>query len=155
MNDDQGTQRTPIAVGSDHAGYPLKQALVDALECEGYETRDFGSYTDDVVDYPDIARAVAEAVAGGQFDKGILICGTGIGSTITANKVRGIRAASCSDEYSARMARAHNNANILGLGGRVIGPGLAVDVARAFLETEFEWGSRHERRVEKIEPQER
>jgi len=154
MNNDEGTRLKLVAVGSDHAGYALKQAVVDALEADGYETHDFGSYADDVVDYPDIARAVAEAVAGGRFEVGIVICGTGIGSTIAANKVRGIRAAACSEPYSARMARSHVDANILGLGGRVLGPGLAVDVARTFLETEFESGSRHERRVDKIEPPE-
>ncbi|MGC8863872.1 MAG: ribose 5-phosphate isomerase B [Armatimonadota bacterium] len=144
-----------IALGSDHAGFSLKEQLKELLEAEGYHPQDFGTFSLDSVDYPDIAREVSEAVAAGRFDRGILICGTGIGVTITANKVPGIRAAACSDTYSARMARAHNNANVLGMGGRVVGPGLALDIARAFLETDFEFGSRHEKRVEKINAMDR
>jgi len=144
-----------IALGSDHAGFPLKETLKQLLESEGYHPQDFGTFSTDSVDYPDIAREVSEAVASGRFDRGILVCGTGIGMTITANKVPGIRAAACSDTYSARMARAHNNANVLGIGGRVVGPGLALDIARAFLETDFEFGTRHEKRVEKINAMDR
>jgi ribose 5-phosphate isomerase B len=150
MEDNSTTARSSIAVGSDHAGYPLKEALVEALRAEGYELEDFGAFSLDPVDYPDVARDVAKAVASGRFHKGIVICGTGIGVTITANKVAGIRAAACSEPYSARMARAHNDANILGMGARVVGPGLALEIAKAFLETGFEHGSRHERRVDKI-----
>ncbi|MCX8053068.1 MAG: ribose 5-phosphate isomerase B [Armatimonadetes bacterium] len=139
-----------IALGSDHAGFPLKEALKELLESEGYHPQDFGTFSPDPVDYPDIARAVAEAVVDGRFETGILICGTGVGMSIAANKVRGIRAAACSDTYSARMARAHNNANVLTMGSRVVGPGLALDIAKAFLQTEFEVGSRHLRRIEKI-----
>ncbi len=138
-----------IAVGSDHAGYPLKEAIVEALRAEGHDPQDFGAFSLEPVDYPDIAREVAEAVAAGRLERAILICGTGIGMTITANKVPGIRAAACSEPYSARMARAHNNANVLGMGARVVGPGLAAEIAKAFLETDFE-GGRHARRVDKI-----
>jgi len=143
-------RRITIALGSDHAGFPLKESLKELLEAEGYHPQDFGTFSLESVDYPDIAREVAEAVAAGQFERAILICGTGIGMSITANKVPGIRAAACSECYSARMARAHNNANVLGIGGRVVGPGLALDIAKAFLETQFEYGSRHEKRVDKI-----
>lgn len=150
MNEDQQGRKLTIAIGSDHAGYPLKEALVEELRAEGYDVQDFGAFSLESVDYPDIAREVAEAVASGRFDRGILVCGTGIGMTIAANKVKGIRAAACSEPYSARMMRAHNNANVLGIGARVVGPGLATAIAVAFLETEFESGTRHERRVEKI-----
>lgn len=139
-----------VAIGSDHAGFALKQELVGALRGEGYEVEDFGVSSTDPVDYPDIARGVAEAVAQGRFPRAILVCGTGIGVTITANKVRGIRAAACSEPYSAMMSRLHNNANVLGMGARVVGVGLALEIARAFLNTGFEFGSRHERRVDKI-----
>jgi len=139
-----------IAIGSDHAGFALKESLVAGLKAEGYELHDFGTHSPDPVDYPDFGKAVAEAVASGRFERGILICGTGVGITIAANKVKGIRAGACSDTYSARMARAHNNANIIGMGGRVVGPGLALEIAKAFLETEFEGGERHSRRVDKI-----
>jgi ribose 5-phosphate isomerase B len=139
-----------VAIGADHAGYMLKEEVANALRDDGYEIEDFGTYSIQPVDYPDIAVQVATAVAAGRFDRAILICGTGIGMTITANKIKGIRAAAASDTYSARMARAHNNANVLGMGGRVVGPGLAHEIARAFLETQFEGGSRHERRVNKM-----
>jgi ribose 5-phosphate isomerase B len=138
-----------LAIGSDHAGYPLKEELANTLREDGYDVEDLGTYSLESCDYPDIAQAVAVEVAAGRFDRGILICGTGIGVTITANKVKGIRAAAVSDTYSARMARAHNNANVLGMGARVVGPGLAHEIATAFLGTEFE-GGRHERRVNKI-----
>lgn len=150
MIGDQSGRDVALAIGSDHAGYPLKEALVKALKAEGYDPKDFGVFSTEPVDYPDIAREVAEAVAAGRFEKGILICGTGIGVSIAANKVAGIRAAACSEPYSAKMARAHNDANVLAMGARVVGPGLAVEIAKAFLETNFEVGSRHERRVEKI-----
>lgn len=141
---------SPVAIGSDHAGYPLKETLAEDLRAAGYEVHDMGTYSLESVDYPDVAVHLAETVASGWPDRGILICGTGIGMCITANKVPGIRAAACSEAYSAMMARRHNNANILCMGGRVVGPGLALEIAKIFLETEFEFGSRHERRVEKI-----
>lgn len=150
MSEKDIARKLRVAIGSDHAGYPLKEEVANALRDNGYDVEDLGTYSLESVDYPDIAVAVATEVAAGRFDRGILICGTGIGMTITANKVKGIRAGAVSDTYSARMARAHNNANVLGMGGRVVGPGLAHDIAKAFLDTEFEGGSRHERRVNKI-----
>ena len=146
----QGRDGMRIAIGSDHAGFPLKRVLIQFLEEQGLAYQDFGATSEASVDYPDYGRAVARAVAQGQFDRGILICGTGIGMSIVANKVRGIRAALCHEPYSARMSRLHNNANVLVLGGRIIGPEMAREVTRVFLETEFE-GGRHQRRVEKIE----
>ncbi len=150
MSQNNTANNITVAIGSDHAGYPLKAELVEELRSQGFEVEDFGAFSTESVDYPDVAREVAEAVAQGRFTRGILVCGTGIGVTITANKVKGIRAGACSEPYSAMMARRHNNANILGIGARVVGVGLAVEIAKAFLETEFEFGSRHERRVDKI-----
>lgn len=138
-----------IAVASDHGGFKLKKEVLKYLQETGIEYKDFGTYSDESVDYPDIAKPVAEAVAKGEFDLGVLCCGTGIGVSIAANKVAGIRAALCHDTYSARMAREHNNANIITMGERVIGPGLARDILASFLNAEFS-GGRHARRVEKI-----
>lgn len=139
-----------IAIGSDHGGYDLKTVIIDYLESEGYKYKDFGtSSADSPVDYPDFALEIALAVKSGKFQKGIIICGTGIGVSIAANKVPGIRAALCTDAYMARMSREHNNANVLALGGRVLGSGLAVDIVKTWLETEPE-GGRHKIRVEKI-----
>lgn len=138
-----------VAIGSDHGGFRLKEEIIKLLQEEGLSFRDFGTHTPESCDYPDIAFAVATAVARGEYDRGILLCGTGIGMAIAANKVRGIRAALCHDPFSARMAREHNNANILTLGERVIGPGLAREIVRVWLKTEFA-GERHARRVDKI-----
>lgn len=138
-----------IAMGSDHGGFALKQTLMDHLRQAGVEVRDFGVFSAESADYPDIAIEAAEAVARGECEKGVLICGTGIGVSIAANKVRGIRAALCHDVFSARMSREHNNANILTLGERVIGPGLAALILDEWLAAEF-IGGRHGRRVEKI-----
>ncbi len=138
-----------IAIGADHAGRGLKEIILSFLREAGYSVEDMGTYGDESVDYPDYALRVAQAVATGAADLGVLICGTGIGMSIAANKVRGIRAAVATDCYMARMAREHNDANILCLGGRVVGPGLAVEIVRAFLESRFA-GGRHARRVEKI-----
>lgn len=138
-----------IAIGCDHGGYPLKEELRAYLEASGYEVRDFGSFTPEKVDYPDIALPVAEAVAAGSCEKAILICGTGLGMSIAANKVKGIRAACCSDCYSAKLTREHNDANILCLGGRVLGIGLAKMMVELFLTTPFK-GQQHTRRIEKI-----
>lgn len=138
-----------IAVGSDHAGFSLKQAITRHLTEKGYEYHDFGAYSLESVDYPDQAEKVALAVADGEFDQGILICGTGIGVSISANKIKGIRAALCGDVFSARMARAHNDSNILALGARVIGEGLALEIVDAYLAEEFV-GERHQRRVDKM-----
>ncbi len=138
-----------VAIGSDHGGFSLKEDIKAYLTELGYEYEDFGVHTTDSVDYPDIAAPVARAIVEGKFERGILICGTGIGIGIAANKVAGIRAALCHDTFSARASREHNNANILTLGERVIGPGLAKDIVKIWLETDFS-GGRHERRVEKI-----
>lgn len=138
-----------IAIGSDHGGFNLKQAVMKHLEARGLDYKDFGTYTTESCDYPDYGEAVGRAVASGEFERGIVICGTGLGISIAANKVRGIRAAPCGDCFSAEMSRRHNNANVLGLGERVTGVGLALKITDIFLDTAFD-GGRHERRVEKI-----
>jgi ribose 5-phosphate isomerase B len=138
-----------IAIGSDHAGFRLKQEIAGDLKGRGLSIDDLGTYDETSVDYPDFARAVAEAVARGEYDRGLLVCGTGIGVSITANKVRGVRAAVCSDTFSARMSREHNDANVLCVGARVVGVGLALDIVKTWLEASFE-GGRHQGRVEKI-----
>lgn len=138
-----------VAIGCDHGGLHLKEHIIGYLKEQGMDYQDFGTHTADSVDYPDIAEPVAKAVAAGEVDKGILICGTGIGIGIAANKVPGIRAALCHDTFSAHASREHNDANILTMGERVIGPGLALDIVHIWLHTEFE-GGRHERRIAKI-----
>lgn len=138
-----------VAIGSDHGGYQLKEEIKSHLERMGASYEDFGTKSPEPTDYPLIAAPVAEAVAAGRFDRGILICGTGIGVAITANKIPGIRAALCHDTFSAKACRAHNDANVLTLGARVIGPGLALDIVDAFLGGDFE-GGRHERRIGQI-----
>ena len=140
-----------IAIGSDQPGFRLKEEIADLLRTGGHDLQDFGAFSEEPVDYPDIAHKVAEAVAAGRFDRGILMCGTGIGMCMTANKVRGIRAATCSEEYSARMSREHNNANVLCLGGRTTGVELAKSIVKVWLAAEFDPASRHARRVDKIE----
>lgn len=140
-----------IALGSDQAGYELKQEIIKYLEEQGLEYKDYGSYDADPVDYPVYGKLVANAVAGGECEKGILICGTGIGISIAANKVKGIRAALCSDCFSAEATRLHNDANIVAFGARVVGPGLAVKIVDTFLNTEFSGAERHARRVEMLE----
>jgi ribose 5-phosphate isomerase B len=152
ISNDYYLERMPcmkIAVAGDHGGFRLKQEVVALLEKSGIEYQDFGTFSEDPVDYPDLALLVAEAVKKGDFDRGILCCGTGIGVAITANKVPGIRAAQCHDTFSARAAREHNNANVLTMGQRVIGPGLAGDIVAAWLQAEFQ-GGRHDCRVAKI-----
>ena len=139
-----------IAIGSDHAGFELKQAVISLLSELGHSYEDFGCYDTSSVDYPDIGRSVAEAVAEGRFDHGILVCSTGIGMSIVANKVNGIRAALCQDTFSARRAREHNDANVLCLGEWVTGEGLAREIVATYLLSEFV-GGRHARRVEKIQ----
>ncbi len=138
-----------IAIGSDHGGLRLKKEVIKHLEKKNIEVRDYGTYTEDSCDYPDFAEKVAEAVVAKEYDYGILICGTGIGISISANKIPGIRAALCSDTFSAHATREHNNANILAMGERVVGTGLALDIVDAFLGSTFE-GGRHENRVNKI-----
>ncbi len=138
-----------LAIGSDHGGFLLKEKIKEYLEGQDIAFQDFGTYSAEAVDYPDFAMKVAHAVAEGQCDRGILCCGTGIGVSIAANKVPGIRAALCGDTFSARASRQHNNANILALGERVTGPGLALDIVKVWLSSEFE-GGRHENRLQKI-----
>ena len=140
-----------IGSGSDHGGFALKEAIKKHLEESGLEYRDYGTYSDASCDYPVYGRAVAKAVAAGECELGILICGTGIGISITANKVPGIRAALCSDCFSAEATRLHNNANILALGARVLGEGLALKIVDTFLDTPFSNDERHIRRISMIE----
>ena len=140
-----------IAIGSDHGGYALKCAVMEHLKKRGLEYKDFGCFSDASCDYPDIAKPVAHAVADGECERGILICGTGIGISITANKVKGIRAALCSDCFSAEATRQHNDANILAMGARVLGEGLALKIVDTFLDTPFSNDPRHIRRICKIE----
>jgi len=138
-----------VAVGADHAGFRLKAALVETLNTLGHDFVDLGTFSEESVDYSHFAIAVAEKVARGECDRGLIVCGTGIGSCIAANKIRGIRAAVLSEPYSARMTRAHNDANVLCLGGRVIGVEVARDCLVAFMQTPFE-GGRHAERLARI-----
>jgi ribose 5-phosphate isomerase B len=138
-----------IAIGCDHRGLKLKQAITGLLAEMKHYYHDFGCYNSDPVDYPDIAKQVAEAVASGKFDHGILICSSGIGMSIAANKVKGIRAALCCDTFGAEMARRHNDANVLCLGGNAVELGAAMDIVKVYLSSTFE-GDRHLRRLEKI-----
>jgi ribose 5-phosphate isomerase B len=137
------------AVGCDHAGFPLKEPLIEELRAQGHEVLDMGTDGLESVDYPLFASRVARAIQSGEADAGLLVCGTGLGMGISANKFRGIRAAIVSDEYSARMARRHTNCNVLCVGARVLGPGAAVDVLRAWNAETYE-GGRHQRRVDMI-----
>ena len=138
-----------IGIGSDHGGYELKMFIKDYLEEKKIEVVDYGTHSTESVDYPEYGQKVAEAVVSKEVELGIIFCGTGLGISMAANKVKGIRAAVVSEEFSARMARAHNNANILAMGGRVVGKDLAKSIVDAFLETSFE-GGRHQRRIDKI-----
>ena len=140
-----------IAIGCDHGGYALKQEVMKHLAERGLEYKDFGTYSEDSCDYPVYGKAVAHAVADGDCDRGILICGTGIGISITANKVPGIRAALCGDSFSAEATRLHNDANILAMGARVVGAGLALKIVDTFLDTPFSGDERHVRRINMIE----
>ena len=139
-----------LAIGADHGGYILKKEIVDILSKIGnIEVADYGTFGPESVDYPDYGMKVSEAVSNGTVDRGILICGTGIGMSIVANRFPNVRAALCHDNFTARMSRLHNDANVLVMGERVIGRGVALDIVKAWLETEFE-GSRHQRRLDKI-----
>lgn len=140
-----------IALGSDHAGFPLKQEIIKHLEERGLKFKDYGCLDESSCDYPEYAKAVANAVAGGECEKGILVCGTGIGISIAANKVKGIRAAVCTDCFTAEATRLHNDANILAMGARVVGGGLALKIVDTFLDTEFSNDERHIRRINLIE----
>ena len=138
-----------VAVACDHGGFALKGEILAHLDERGIKFEDFGTYSADSCDYPDYAEKACLAVTGGKCACAILICGTGIGISIAANKIPGIRAACCSDTFSARFTRMHNDANALCFGGRVVGPGLAIDMVDLFLDTEFE-GGRHQKRIDKI-----
>lgn len=139
-----------IAIGSDHGGILLKATIIEHLQSKGIDTTDKGTYEKVSADYPDYALPVCKAVLSGEADFGILICGTGIGMSISANKIRGIRCALLSDVFSAKAARSHNDANIISLGERVVGPGLALEIVDAFISTNFSNDSRHQRRITKI-----
>ena len=139
-----------IAVGSDHAGFGLKQAVMSHLKERGEEFKDYGTYTEASCDYPDFAEAVSQAIIKGEADKGILICGTGIGISIAANRHREIRAALCGDCFSAEATRQHNDANVLAMGARVVADGLALKIVDTFLDTPFSNGANHVRRISKL-----
>jgi ribose 5-phosphate isomerase B len=138
-----------ITIGGDHAGFVLKQHLVPFLERQGHDVNDIGTYSEESVDYPPICAAVARDVVRGNAERGIVLGGSGQGEQLAANKVRGARASLCNDLYTARYARLHNDANVLSMGGRVVGTGLAEEIVTVWLETEFE-GGRHQRRVEQL-----
>ncbi len=140
-----------IAIGSDHGGFALKQEVMAHLKDRGIEFKDYGTYDEKSCDYPEYGKKVANAVVSGEAEKGILICGTGIGISITANKIKGIRCALCADTFSAEATRLHNDANVLAMGGRTVGPGLALKIVDTFLDTEFSGEERHIRRISMIE----
>ena len=140
-----------LAIGCDHGGFELKQEILKHLDERGIAYKDFGCYSEASVDYPEYAKKVCAAINDGSCDRGILICGTGIGISIAANKIKGIRAALCTDCFMAEATRLHNDANVLALGGRVVGPGLAVKITQTFLTTEFSNDERHIRRIKMIE----
>lgn len=142
-----------LAIGCDHGGFELKNHIKEHLENRGIEFKDFGTFDEASCDYPDIAQAVCESIKNGESDKGILVCGTGIGMSISANKVKGIRAAHVTDVYSAKMTKMHNNANVICLGGRITGRELAFMIVDTWLDTEFA-GGRHQARIDKISAQE-
>lgn len=143
-------EKLKVAIGCDHGGFDLKQSIINYLKARDIEFEDFGTYIKEASDYPEIAKKVSTEVAKNKFDRAILVCGTGIGMSIVANKVNGIRASLCNDTYSARVSRAHNNANVLCLGARVTGEYLALDIVDIWLKTKFE-GGRHKKRIDMIE----
>lgn len=140
-----------IAIGSDHGGYDLKEVVIAHLKEKGIDVKDMGCYDKSSCDYPVYGRAVAKAVADGSCEKGIVICTTGIGISITANKVKGIRAALCTDTLSAKLTRLHNNSNVLAMGAGIVGPNLALEIVDTFIGTEFSNEERHQRRIDAIE----
>ncbi|MEX1306943.1 MAG: ribose 5-phosphate isomerase B [Eubacteriales bacterium] len=139
-----------VAMGGDHGTLTMKKAIFDMLTEEGYDVKDFGTFTEDAVDYPDYGQTVAEAVASGEYERGIVICGTGVGISISANKVRGIRCAHVSDVFTAKATRSHNDSNVLALGSRNTGLGVALEIVNAWMGTEASTEERHRRRVSKI-----
>ena len=140
-----------IALGCDHGGFELMQDVIKYLESQNIEYKNYGTYSNESCDYPVFAKSVANAIVSGECEQGILICGTGIGISIAANKIKGIRAALCGDCFSAKATREHNNANILAMGARVTGPGLAIEIVKAFIGTDFSNDERHIRRINQIE----
>lgn len=140
-----------LALGCDHGGYPLMKEVIKYLDEAGIEYKNFGTYSEESCDYPVYAKLAANAVVSGECDKGILICGTGIGISITSNKIKGIRCALCHDCFSAKATRLHNDANMLAMGARVVGPGLAIEIVKNFLATDFSNEERHIRRIKQIE----
>ena len=140
-----------IALGCDHGGFELMQDVIKYLESQNIEYKNYGTYSNESCDYPVFTKSVANAIVSGECEQGILICGTGIGISIAANKIKGIRAALCGDCFSAKATREHNNANILAMGARVTGPGLAIEIVKAFLGTDFSNDERHIRRINQIE----
>lgn len=140
-----------IALGSDHGGYDLKQVIIGYLKEKGIAYKDFGCMDKSSTDYPDFGKAAAQAVVSGECEKGILVCTTGIGISIAANKVKGIRCALCHDSYSAKMTRLHNDANMLAMGGGIVGPNLAIDIVETFLNTHFSGEEKHIRRISKLD----
>ena len=149
MKNTNKVDKLRLALGCDHRGFDLKQVIMTFIQKAGYSYNDFGCYSADVVDYPDIAQKVARAVASGNFDRGILICSTGVGMSIAANKIKGMRAALCYDVFAAQRARQHNNANILCLRGENIEGSSALEIVKTYLSTDFE-GGRHIPRLDKI-----
>lgn len=139
-----------IAIGSDHAGFPLKQELASLLSFDGHDVVDLGTYSTDPVDYPDSAEAVGRAVVEGRAERGVLVCGSGVGASVAANKVRGVRAAICHDAYSARQGVEHDDMNVLVLGGRIVGASLAGELVRAFTGAQYSNEERHARRLAKV-----
>lgn len=140
-----------IALGSDHGGYDLKCQIIDYLKEKGIAYKDFGCYDKQSCDYPEFGKAAAKAVASGECDRGIVVCTTGIGISIAANKIPGVRCALCTDSYLAKMTRLHNDANMLALGGGIVGKNLAIEIVETFLNTEFSEGENHIRRIGKLE----
>ena len=140
-----------VAIGADHGAFDRKGEVIGHLVEAGHEVKDFGTYTPESCDYPAIARSVANAVASGEYDRGIVMCTTGIGISIVANKVKGIRCALCSDVTSARLTRQHNDANMLSMGAGIIGPNLTMDIVDTFMNTEFSFEEKHVRRISQIE----
>lgn len=140
-----------VAIGSDHGGFDLKELVVKHLKEQGVDVKDVGCFDKSSCDYPTYGKAVAQAVVDGECEKGIVICTTGIGISITANKFKGIRAALCADSLSAKLTRLHNNANVLAMGAGIVGPNLALEIVDTFLNTEFSGDERHQRRIDAIE----
>ncbi len=139
-----------VAIGGDHSTLTMKKEVFDQLVKDGYDVKDFGTFTEDSVDYPDYGRIVAEAVASGEYERGIVICGTGVGISISANKVKGIRCANVGDVFTAKATRSHNDSNVLALGARNTGLGVALEIVDAWMKTEASTDERHVRRVKKI-----